>query len=73
MRQVVISDLILLKLAVWEIILADVKWEATRKRHDAKCGRYVTTKITEQRKMAMNDTTSTRRKTVQKTIHLIAF
>ena len=29
-RQVVISYLILLKLAVWEISLADVKWEATR-------------------------------------------
>lgn len=49
LRQVLISDLILLKLAVWEMILADVKWEATRKRHNANCGRYARTKITEQR------------------------
>lgn len=62
LRQAVISNLILLKLAVWEMILADVKWEATRKRHNANCGRYVRTKITEQRQMAVNDTNSARRK-----------
>lgn len=62
MRQVVINDLILLKLAVWGIILADVKWEATRKRHNAKCGRRVRTRVTEKRQMAMSDTNSARRK-----------
>lgn len=60
LRQVVISDLIVLKLAVGEIILADVKWEATRRKHNAKCGRYVRTKITEKRQMAMKDTNSAR-------------
>lgn len=62
MRRVVISDLILLKLAVWAMILADVKWEATGKRHNANCGRYVRTKIAQQRQMATNDTNSARRK-----------
>ena len=62
LRQVIISYLILLKLAVWEISLADVKWEATRRRHNAKCGRYVRTKITGERQMAMNDTNSAQRK-----------
>lgn len=69
-RQVAISDLIL-KLAVWEISLADVKWEATRKRHHANCGRDVRTKITK-RQMAMNDIDSARRKTVRKTTHLFS-
>lgn len=62
MRCVVIRYLILLKLVFGEIILADVRWEATRGRHNAKCGRYVRTKITGGRQMAMNDTNSVRRK-----------
>jgi hypothetical protein len=50
-----------------------VKWEATRRKHRTKHGRYIKTKITGKRQMGVYNANSARRKTPSRKVFIRLF